>query len=127
MIKPILNLVSGYQRENSARIKINPEGGEDSVFSQVWDRVLKFINKVGKLDYKLGYLFDDGLFAGKGFLEAFLYYENDPIKGELNFKQLTPYQIKVDPECSEYDINAGADYVFPVGHWRWWHVHQCQP
>lgn len=113
-IKPIIGIVSGYQRENSARIKVNPEGGEDKIFSDVMDKTLTFIDKVSHLSYRLGYLFDDGLYCGKGWIEASITYDKDPIKGELNFKQLTPYQIKVDPDCMDYDINDSAQYCFKV-------------
>lgn len=111
-IRPLINLVSGYQRENAARIKVNPEGGEDKVFSEVMDRGIKHIDKVSHFNYKLGYMFDDGLYCGKGWLEAIITYDNDAVRGDIDFKQLTPYQIKVDPECREYDINDGARYAF---------------
>jgi hypothetical protein len=111
-IRPIINLVSGYQRENSARIKVNPEGGEDATFSEVCDKGLHFIDKTAHLSYKMGYLFDDGIICGKGFLESILTFDNDPIRGEIQFKQRTPYQVRVDPDCTEYDMNEGARYLF---------------
>ncbi len=113
-IRPIINIVSGYERENAARIKVNPEGGEDKIFSEVNDRLLKAIGKGSKLDYLMGYWFDDGLYCGKGFLEAVLNYDLDPIRGDLVFTQRSPYQILVDPECLAYDLNRGARYVFKV-------------
>ena len=113
-IRPILNLVSGYQRENSARIKVNPEGGEDKTFSEVCDKALHYIDKTSHLNYKLGYLFDDGTACGKGFIEALLLFDSDPIRGELRFKQRSPYQIRVDPGCTEYDMNEGAGYLFKI-------------
>jgi len=114
-IRPLINLVSGYQRENSARIKVSPEGGEDKIFSEIMDKAIKAIDKWGKLSYKLGYLFDDGLYCGKGFLEAILEYDKDPIRGELKFLNNGPYKILVDPTCTEYDLNEGAEYCFKVG------------
>jgi len=113
-IRPIVNIVSGYQRENSARIKVNPEGGEDRIFSEVMDRGIRHIDKQSHFNHKSGYWFDDGLYCGKGFLEGIISYEKDPVRGELQFKQRSPYQILVDPECLEYDINEGAKYVFKV-------------
>lgn len=115
-IKPIISIVSGYQRENSSRIKASPEGGEDKVFSEVVDRVLKFVDKISHLGYKMSYWFDDGLYVGKGWLEAVLTYENDPIRGELRFLQRTPYQVLVDPDFNEYDLNEWprAQYLFKV-------------
>lgn len=111
-IRAIINLIAGYQRENAARIKVNPEGGEDRTFSEVMDRAIKHVDKVSHLTYKFGYWFDDGLYCGKGFLEALISYDNDPIRGELDFRLRSPYQIRVDPECSEYDLNKGARYCF---------------
>ncbi len=113
-IRPIINIISGYQRENSARIKVNPEGGEDRIFSEVMDRGIRHIDKQAHFSHKAGYWFDDGCYCGKGFLEAIISYKKDPIRGELQFKQRSPYQIKVDPECIEYDLNEGAKYVFKV-------------
>lgn len=115
-IKPIISIISGYQRENSSRIKVNPEGGEDRVFSEVMDRMLKFIDKVSHLGYKMSYWFDDGLFTGKGWLEAVRTYDSDPIRGELKFLQRTPYQILVDPDFNEYDLNEypRAQYLFKI-------------
>lgn len=113
-IRPLINLVSGYQRENSSRIKVNPEGGEDRIFSEVMDRAIKFVDKISHLNYKMGYWFDDGMYCGKGWLEAILTYDSDPIRGELRFKQRSPYQILSDPDFLEYDLNEGARYVFKI-------------
>lgn len=113
-IRSLINVVSGYQRENSARIKVTPEGGEDRVFSEVWDKVLRYQDKCSKLSYKFGYLFDDGCYCGKGHIEGFIDYIKDPIRGELKFKLNGPYKVYVDPDCNEYDINEGAEYLFKV-------------
>lgn len=111
-IRPLLNLVTGYQRENSARIKVNPEGGEDRIFSEVMDRAIKAVGKWSHLDYKFGYQFDDGCYCGKGWLEAIISYDKDPIRGEIQFKLRAPYEILPDPDFKEYDLNDGARYCF---------------
>lgn len=111
-IRPLINIISGYQRENAARIKVNPEGGEDEIFSEVMDRTIKTMDKWAHLSYKMGYWYDDGCYCGKGWLEGILKYDRDPIRGELDFKQRSPYQIRPDPECMDYDINEGAEYCF---------------
>lgn len=113
-IRPLINIVSGYQRENSARIKVNPEGGEDKVFSEVMDKAMAYIDKLTHLNYTLGYQFDDGLYTGKSFVEAYKTYDKDPIRGELNFQLCTPYQILTDPEFKGYDLNEGCGYAFKI-------------
>lgn len=114
-IRPLINVISGYQRENAARIKVSPEGGEDKIFSEVFDKALSATDKWSKLSYSLGYLFDDGLYCGKGFIEALLDYTKDPIRGELKWILLGPTTVFVDPACNDYDINEGAEYLFKIG------------
>lgn len=113
-IRPLINIVSGYQRENSSRIKVNPEGGEDKIFSEVMDKAISYIDKLTHLNYTLGYQFDDGLYVGKSFVEAYKTYDKDPIRGELNFQLCTPYQILTDPEFKGYDLNDGCGYAFKL-------------
>jgi len=113
-IRPLINLITGYQRENSSRIKANPEGGEDRVFSEVMDKGIKFIDKVSHMNYKMGYWFDDGCYCGKSWLEAIITYNKDPIRGELQWRIRTPYQIMPDPSFLEYDLNEGCPFVFKV-------------
>lgn len=102
-IEPLIDLVSGYERENSARIRVFPEGGEDKIFSEVCDRVIKAVDKWTKLGYKLDHVFDDGITCGKGWLEMAISYDDDIIHGDLIFRQLTPYQVIPDPSGREYD------------------------
>jgi hypothetical protein len=111
-IRPIINIITGYQRENASRIKVGPEGGEDRIFSDSLDRILRFMDKRSHLSYKLGYFFDDGCYCGKGYLEAIWSYDRDPVYGDIVFKQRSPYQVYPDPDCIEYDLNEGHKYVF---------------
>ena len=112
-IEPLLDLISGYQRENSTRIKVNPEGGEDRMFSEVADRLLKAIDKWTKLNYKMDHQFDDGETCGKGNIEMYITYDDDPIRGDLGFRLNTPYQILWDPDSTEYD-KSDAKYAIKL-------------
>jgi hypothetical protein len=102
-IEPLLALVAGWERENSFRIRVFPEGGEDRIFSEIGDRILKAVDKWSKLNYKLDYVFDDGINCGKGWLEMAITYDYDIIHGDLIFRNRTPFQILVDPDSVEYD------------------------
>jgi len=109
-IKPLINLIGGYQRENTARIKVSPEGGEDLIFSEVMDRALKAVDKWSHFNYQLGYLWDEGTIVGKSFIEASLDYAKDPIKGELQFNLIDYDIVLPDPNNKSYDMNSG-DFV----------------
>lgn len=64
-IEPLVDLVVGYEIENSMRIRVNPEGGEDMLFAEVGDRIVKAIDKWTKLSYKLSQEFEDGLISAR--------------------------------------------------------------
>lgn len=106
-IKPIINLMGGYQRENTARIKVSPEGGEDLIFSEIMDRALKAVDKWSHFNYHLGYVWDEGTIVGKSFIEASLDYNKDPIRGELQFNLIDYDIVLPDPNNKSYDMNAG--------------------
>ena len=110
-IEPLVDLISGYERENSARIRVFPEGGEDKTFSEVADAAIKAIDKWTKLNYKLDLTFDDGMICGRGAIEMAISYDDDIVHGDLIFRHLTPYQVVPDPEGKEYD---GSDHVFRI-------------
>jgi hypothetical protein len=113
-IRPLINVISGYQREHSSRIKANPEGGEDKSFSEFIDKIIHTVDKWSHLNHKTGYWFDDGLYCGKSFLEAVISYDSDPIRGEVGFILNPPYQVLTDPDHKEYDLNYGCKYLFKV-------------
>jgi hypothetical protein len=114
-INPMLSIISGYQRENDARIRVRPEGYEDKLFSDVIDKCFKYIDKTSKMDYKLGFMFDEGTTTGKGFIEGFISYDDEPIRGQLDWRLIPARQVYVDPDCVEYDLNKGAEFVMKVG------------
>jgi hypothetical protein len=112
-IEPLVDLISGHERENSARIRVFPEGGEDKIFSEIGDLTLKQIDKWTKLGYKLDLMFDDGMICGKGWIEMAIGYDDDIIHGDLIFRHLTPYQVVPDPDGREYD-QSDWQYIIKV-------------
>ena len=107
-IEPLIDLVVGYEIENSMRIRVNPEGGEDTLFAEVGDRIMKAIDKWTKLGYKLSQEFEDGLISGEGILEMAVSYDEDIINGDLIFRLLSPTGfpcVVFDPDTREYDLS----------------------
>jgi hypothetical protein len=105
-----IDVLSGYERNNSGRIRVSPEGSEDKVFSEIGDKALAYVDKVSQLSYKLSHQFDDGLITGKGVIEMVLDYDQDPLYGDLIFRVLEPYSVLVDPDSREYDL-SDAEFV----------------
>jgi len=112
-IESLIDLVGGWQRENSPRIRVYPEGGEDKIFSEIGDKLVKSVDKWTKLNYKLDHQFDDGIVCGKGWMEMGISYDNDPIHGDLKFRNIKYAQVLKDPDGTEYD-QSDWEYVIKL-------------
>lgn len=114
-IKPIVKLLTGHFIQNSARIQVSPEGGEDQKFSEVADKVMDHIDDKAHLDFNLGYMFAGGETTGRTFLELYIDYEKDPIFGELkSIYHGKPGVIFPDPRGTSYDLNEDRQFVFKL-------------
>ena len=114
-IRPVVKLLTGHFIQNSSRIQVSPEGGEDQRFAETADRAIQFIDEQSQLEFNLGYLFSGGETTGRAYLELYMDYEKDPIFGELrSLYHGKPGTIYVDPRCNTYDINQSAQFVFKL-------------
>lgn len=104
-IEPIINAVAGHQRKNSSRIRINPEGGEDQLFTTMSDKVVSHFDKLSHLKYEMDFQFDDGMIGGRGWLELARDYNDDPIFGKLKVCNLGPWSVFKDPSSKRYDLS----------------------
>lgn len=112
-IEPLIDLVCGHHTENKARIKAHPEGGEDKLFSEVADKAINHVDKMGHLNFKEDICFEEGAICGKSYLELGQVYDKDPINGDLVFRNDEPYAILVDPDSKEYDL-SDARYLIKL-------------
>lgn len=114
-IKPIVQLITGHYLQNSARIQVKPEGGEDQKFSDISDRLLDYIDEQAQLEFNLGYQFAGTQTTGKTFIELYLDYNKDPIFGELrSIYHGKPGTIFPDPRGVAYDLNEDRQFCFKL-------------
>lgn len=112
-IKPIIKLLTGHLLQNSARLQVSPEGGEDQKFSEVMDKLIDFIDEESHLEFNLGYLFAGGEKAGRAWVEFYIDYSEDPIFGQLRALYQGPFKIMPDPRGTEYDL-SDRQYCFKI-------------
>lgn len=113
-IKPIVKLITGHLIQNNARITVTPEGGEDQQFSDVSDKLIDFIDEEAQLNFNLGYQFQGGETCGRGWIEFYYDYSEDPIFGQLRSQYLSYSQVFDDPNGTAYDLNRDRAYIFKV-------------
>lgn len=114
-IGPIVSLLSGHFIQNSARIQVSPEGGEDQQFSEVADKVMDHIDDKAQLEFNLGYAFAGMETTGRSYIELYVDYEKDPMFGELkSIYHGKPGVIFPDPRGNAYDLNQDREFVFKL-------------
>lgn len=106
-IKPMIQLITGIERQSRSDFQAFPEGAEDSIPAEIATRLLKNIVKVSNLDFKLSDAFEDGVTGGEGWLEPYIDYTYDLLNGVMKFRKLSPFQVFPDPDFQEYDASDG--------------------
>lgn len=114
-IKATVKLLTGHQIQNSARLQVVPEGGEDQKFSDVADKLLNHIDEQAKLEFNFSYLFAGGQTTGRGHIELEIDFDKDPIFGRLkSHYHGRPGTIVMDPRGSDYNLNEDREFGFKL-------------
>lgn len=114
-VKPLINLLSGYQRLNRYEPEFLPRTAEDLPLAKIRKGVTKQIFDLNSYDYVESHVFQDGCLGGRGWFEvAFEYDYTQPhgewYRGRAIIKRRSPFDIYVDPESREWDL-SDAEYV----------------
>ncbi len=107
VIFPIINLLTGYERQNRVDIKCFPKKGGLNLVADLMTELAKDVEDKSLGLYLRSAAFLDGLIAIKGFLSLDIKYENDPFNGEIVIDNDNPYDIAEDPNNTKYDLNFG--------------------
>lgn len=112
-IKPVVKLLSGYERQSRMDIKCLPMEGSDGRVADVLTALIKFIMGNNNGEYEQSFQFQDGLVCGKGFSYVNMDFSEDFLNGEIRVKSVRPFNVFVDPLSVEYDLSDAA-YVMRV-------------
>lgn len=104
-IKPLLNLLSGYQRLNRYDIDFLPQTSDDIDLCQVRKGITKYILDRCDYDSNESAVFLDSAICGVGWFEVG--YKFDPLvnDGEAVVLREDPFGIYVDPEARKTDYS----------------------
>lgn len=110
-IFPIVNLVSGFQRQNrSDVIAYNTKGGTRKI-AEIITKLIKNIMYQSEGHYESSRQFDDGVTGGEGYLALDIDYTKDLINGDLRIRRKKSDEVLPDPNHTDYDMSDGK-YLF---------------
>ncbi|MCK4822478.1 hypothetical protein KA005_42330, partial [bacterium] len=83
IILPIINLLTGYERQNRMDIKCFPKKGGIKMVADLMTELAKHIEDQSLGLYLRSAAFLDGIVSIKGFLSLDIKYDEDPFNGEI--------------------------------------------
>lgn len=109
-IKPLINVLSGYQRLNRYDIDFLPRTNDDMQICQVRKGLTKYILDQCDYDAQESQAFVDFTICGLGWLKVGYEYDEMGQDGEAYVKRCDPFGVYPDPEAHEPDF-SDAKYI----------------
>lgn len=100
-IKPLLNVLSGYQRLNRYDIDFLPRTNDDVDLAQVRKGVTKYIMDRSHYNYEESDVFMDGVTGGIGWFEVGYKWDWEVMDGDAFIRRVSPFDIYTDPESRD--------------------------
>ena len=105
LIRPAIQMVTGYQRQHRKSIVITPEDDTDAyACSQLTKLIMWAVNRDRMLD-TISDAFEGALITGMNLLYLGLDYKTDPINGELYVNRLAYNEYAMDPFWKKPDLS----------------------
>lgn len=114
-IKPLINVLSGYQRLNRYDIDFLPRTNDDMNLCQVRKGITKYVMDRCDYEYHESNAFLDGAIGGIGWLEVKYTFDQEIGDGEAEIVREDPLSMYVDPESRKPDF-SDAKYIIRA---RW--------
>lgn len=105
-IKPVVKIVTGYQRKNRLAYKVSPNHSAVTQDASIWSDTLQYSMKHAKGYNVMSDAFEQGAIkTGINLVEPYLDYRNDPVNGEMRLRR-TPHNLfLLHPSFTERDLS----------------------
>lgn len=104
-IKPLLNILSGYQRLNRYDIDFLPRTNDDQEICEVRKGLTKYVLDTCDYDAQEAHAFMDAVVGGVGWFDVGYEFNEDSTDGEAYVRREDPFSIYPDPETHKPDYS----------------------
>jgi len=108
-IRPILGVLTGYERQTRMDIKAAPVGKEDLENATLLSRLLKKVQADEQVPGLLSEGFKVGCTGGLAVWFAGVDYTDDPVHGRVSVQRTKPGEVCWDPDWQRYDLQDARD------------------
>lgn len=113
-IFPIINQLSGFDAQNPKDIKTTNLRGGTQKGAEILTALTKHTLDINHASRQENQAFEDGVRCARGYMEADISYDDDPMNGDIVIDKLDPFNVIPDPTCKSYNFNDpknGAKYL----------------
>lgn len=104
-IRRVVNLYSGYERENRTQTVVTPMESSDVRTADQLSDVMYYVYDKGNADYICSEAFEHALKTGLGIIGIYIDYSRDKVNGDIKFYWKPFNAIMLDPYFTKRDLS----------------------
>ena len=105
-VRPLCNMVSGYQRRNRKSTVVVPlENGDQQTSDQLTKVLLNIYKREGIYETISEAFHQGGCIAGMNLLHVYMDYQNDPVSGDIKVDNCSYNSFFIDPYFRKPDLS----------------------
>lgn len=104
-IRRVVNLFSGYERENRTSTVAGPVEASDDMTADLLSDTMYYVYEKGNADYIKSEGYDHSLKTGLGIIGIYLDYSKDKVNGDIKFYWKPFNAVMLDPYFTKRDLS----------------------
>lgn len=104
-IRRVINLYSGYERENRTSTIVAPIEGSDERTADLFSEVLMYVYAQAQSEYIFSEAFEHSLKTGLSILGIYMDYSRDKVNGDIKFYWKPFNALMLDPYFTKRDLS----------------------
>jgi hypothetical protein len=104
-IRRVVNLYSGYERENRTQTVTAPVEGSDEITADLFSDVMYYVYDKGNADYIFSEAFEHALKTGLAIVGIYMDYSKDKVNGDIKFYWKPFNALMLDPYFTKRDLS----------------------
>jgi hypothetical protein len=110
-IRPVINMISGHQRQNRKSTTIVPIENADDVTADQFTKVMMWVEDQESVLQTVSQSFHDALVTGMTLLQVWVDYREDPISGQIKVDNCPYNAFLIDPFFKKTDL-SDCNYIW---------------
>ena len=104
-IRPIINMIDGYQRRNRKSTIVVPVENGDAETADQFSKILMWVNQQEGVLETISDSFHGSLISGMNLLQVWVDYRSDPVSGNIKVDNCSYNSFLIDPYFRKQDLS----------------------